>query len=277
MLSALTLLIVGLLVIGFFGIKIIRPTHVGLVETFGKFSRKGNPGFNWIIPVIQKMYYVNMTEQMVDTKKQMVITKDNLNAEVDAVVYFKIIDANASLYNVSDNEQQLVSLAQTTLRAVVGNMTFTVANENRAKLNEEVERVLDKETKSYGVDVLRVEIQRIEAPADVQAAMNEVVKAERLRIAATEKANAAEIEADGLKRAAIRKAEGQKEAEILEAEGRAQAIRLVNEAADKYFTGNAVELEKLKTFERAMSENTKVVFADKGINVNSLIANLLEK
>lgn len=271
------IVVLGIVTVGVLGIRIVRPTHVILIETLGKYSRTGNPGFNWIIPVIQSSVYVNMTEQMVDTQKQMVITKDNLNAEVDAVVYYKVIDAKASQYNVSDHMMQLVALAQTTLRAVIGNMSFTSANENRAKLNEEVEKVLDKETKTYGVDVLRVEIQRIEAPSDVQGAMNEVVKAERLRIASTEKANAVEIEADGARRASIKEADGKKQAEVLQAEGRAKAIQLVNEAADKFFKGNAVDLEKLRTLEKAMANNAKIIFAKDGVSINGLIADMLVK
>jgi regulator of protease activity HflC (stomatin/prohibitin superfamily) len=257
-----------------FGIRIIRPTHVGLIETLGKYSKTAGSGFYWIIPLIQRMYYVNMTEQMVDTNKQMVITKDNLNASVDAIVYYKVVDPKSSQYNVDNHRYQLVALAQTTLRAVVGNMTFTSANENRTKLNEEVEKVLDKETKTYGVDVLRVEIQRIEAPNDVQNAMNEVVKAERLRIASTEQANAVEIEADGARRASIKQADGSKQAEILIAEGRAKAIELVNTSAQKFFKGNAVELERLKTTQVSLKDNSKIIITKDGINPQLLVGQI---
>lgn len=258
----------------FIGIRIIRPTHVGLIETLGKYSRTATPGFNWVIPVIQRMYYVNMTEQMVDTEPQTVITKDNLNAIVDAVVYYKVTDPKSSQYNVNDHRSQLVALARTTLRAVIGTMTFTDANENRNMINSQIETVLDKETINYGVNVLRVEIQKIEAPNEVQNAMNEVVIAERIRIASTEKANAAEIEADGKRRAAVQEAEGLKQAEILEAEGKARAIQLVNEAADKYFVGNAVALKQLEVSLDAIKDNSKIIIAKDGINPQLLIGNL---
>ncbi len=258
----------------FVGIRIIRPTHVGLIETLGKYTGTAKPGFHWIIPVIQRMYLVNMTEQMVDTEPQTVITKDNLNAIVDAVVYYKVTDPKSSMYNVNDHRSQLVALARTTLRAVIGTMTFTDANENRSLINSQIETVLDQETKNYGVDVLRVEIQKIEAPHEVQNAMNEVVIAERIRIASTEKANAAEIEAEGLKRAAIQKAEGMKQAEVLEAEGKAAAIQLVNEAADKYFVGNAVELKRLEVSLDAVKDNSKIIIAKDGINPQLLIGDI---
>jgi len=244
------------------GIRIVRPTHQLVVETLGKYTRTGDQGFNWIIPIFQKGNYVNITERMVDIMPQTVITKDNLNAVVDAVVYYQIKDSRATLYNVDDHESQLTSLARTTLRAVIGQMSFTQANENRDQINLNVETILDKETKSYGVEVLRVEIQKIEAPQDVQQAMNEVVKAERKKIAARDQANAVEIEAEGMKRAEIQKADGIKQARILEAEGRAEAIRLENEAAQKYFVGNAQLLKKLEAAVEALQNNTKIVLPE---------------
>ena len=254
---------IGVLIVFLFsGIRIVRPTHKALIETFGKFTRVQEQGFTWIIPIIQKAYYVNITEQMVDVQPQTVITKDNLNAVVDAIVYYQIKDVKASIYNVENNELQLTSLARTTLRAVIGQMAFSDANENRDKINQEIEVILDKETKSYGVDVLRVEIQKIEAPQHVQEAMNDVVIAERKKIAAKDFANAVEIEADGKKRAAIREAEGQKEAEILKAEGQAKAFELIN----KSFVQNAQLLKQLEVLQASLENNTKIVLTEKGIS-----------
>jgi len=214
------------------------------------------------------MYRVNITEQMVDVPPQMVITKDKLNAQVDAVVYYQIKDVKASIYNVDDHRKQLSSLARTTLRAVIGNMTLTDANEKRGDINERVEAVLDKETNSYGVEVLRVEIQKIEPPTDVQDSMNKVVKAEQEKIAAMDMATAAETRADGEKRAEIKRAEGVKRSLILSAEGKAEAIRavanadadkikVVNESAQKYFVGNAQILRKLEATEESLKQNAK--------------------
>jgi len=188
------LTVVGALIILFSGFKTVRPIEKGVIERFGKFQRIKDAGLTWIIPTIDKMYKVNITEQMVDVMPQMVITKDKLNAEVDAVVYYQIKDVKASLYNVDDHRAQLTSLARTTLRAVIGNMTLTDANEKRSEINSQVETVLDKETNSYGVEVLRVEIQKIQPPPDVQEAMNKVVKAEQEKIAAMDIATATEQE-----------------------------------------------------------------------------------
>ncbi|HOI18873.1 MAG TPA: SPFH domain-containing protein [Candidatus Woesearchaeota archaeon] len=260
--SLLIILIVLAVVLFFSGIKIVRPVEKGVVERLGKVISVRDQGFNWIIPVFDKMIKVNITERMVDVEPQTVITRDKLNAIVDAVVYYKIIDVKKAIYNVDDHESQLVSLARTTLRAVVGKMTLTEANENRDEINLKVESILDKETDSYGVEVLRVEIQKIEPPKDVQEAMNMVVKAEQEKIAALDIASATETKADGERRASIKKAEGIKQAKILEAQGEAQYIMLVNESAEKYFKGNAQILKKLEVVENSLRDNAKIVLPD---------------
>jgi len=267
---AYILLAVGVLVILFAGFKTVRPIERGVIERFGKYQRTKEAGLTWIIPMIDKMYKVNITEQMVDVMPQMVITKDKLNAEVDAVVYYLIRDVKASIYNVDNHRSQLTSLARTTLRAVIGNMTLTDANEKRSDINSKVETVLDKETNSYGVEVLRVEIQKIEPPSDVQDAMNKVVKAEQEKIAARDMATATETRADGDKRAEIKKAEGIKRGLVLSAEGEAEAIKavadanatkikVVNEAAQKYFVGNAQILKKIEAVEVSLKDNAKII------------------
>lgn len=261
---------IGVGILFFSGIRIVRPTHRIVIENLGKFSKNGGQGFHWIFPVIQRSNIVNITEQMVDVQPQMVITKDKLNAEVDAVVYYKIKDVVKSLYNVDDHKQQLTSLARTTLRAVIGKMTLTDANENRDEINKQVETILDKETNSYGVEVLRVEIQKIEPPQDVQNAMNEVVKAEQKKIASNDIATALEIEADGTRRAEIKKAEGRRQASILEAEGKAKAFGLI----EKSFTGKAQLLKKLEVTENSLKNNSKIILTSKGIDPQLLIGDL---
>jgi len=267
---AYILIAAGVLIVIFAGFRTVRPVEKGIIERFGKFQRLKEAGLTWIIPNIDKMYKVNITEQMVDVLPQMVITKDKLNAEVDAVVYYQIVDVKASMYNVDDHRIQLTSLARTTLRAVIGNMTLTDANEKRSDINSKVETVLDKETNSYGVEVLRVEIQRIEPPSDVQDSMNKVVKAEQEKIAARDMATATETRADGDKRAEIKKAEGVRQGLILSAEGKSESIRLVanadadkikvvNEAAQKYFIGNAQILKKIEAVEISLKDNAKIL------------------
>lgn len=280
------LLGIGILVVGILlgGIKIVRPVERGLVETFGKYTRTANSGFNWLIPVVQKMVRVNITEIRVDVEPQNIITKDKLNAKVDAVVYYKINDVRKSVYNVNNFARSVPSLARTTLRAVVGKMTLADANENRDEINNKVQSELDKQTDPWGIDIIRVELQKIEPPSDVQKAMNQVVKAENEKIAAKDMATAKETEADGYKRAEIKKAQGEREAtilraeankksrimqaeaskqsSILEAEGESKAFDLVN----KSFKGNAQLLKQLEVTEASLSKNSKVVLTEKGIS-----------
>jgi regulator of protease activity HflC (stomatin/prohibitin superfamily) len=245
------------------GIRIVRPTHRGLIERLGKFNRFADPGFHWVFPVIEKMYKVNTTEQMVDAEPQEIITNDNLNASVDAQVYFKVKSDGESVrnsqYNVNNVNYQIVNLARTTLRNIIGTMTLKSANSERGRINDELHKILKQETTNWGIDIVRTELKQIDPPADVQETMNKIVKAENEKIAAVDFATAAETTADGVKRAEIKKAEGIRQARILAAEGEAEAIRLVNEAADKYFIGNAQLLRRLEMVEKSLQSNAKIV------------------
>jgi regulator of protease activity HflC (stomatin/prohibitin superfamily) len=256
--------IVLLVVIIFFsGIRIVRPTHRGLIERLGKYRRFAKPGFNWIIPIIERMYQVNITEVMVDAQPQEIITNDNLNARVDAQVYFKVKNDEDSVknsqYNVYNYQWQIVNLARTTLRNIIGTLTLKSANSERGKINEELQKTLREETISWGIEIVRTELKEIDPPKDVQETMNKVVKAENEKIAAIDFATATETVADGARRAEIKKADGVRQARILQAECEAQAIKLVNEAANQYFIGNAQLLRRLETVEKSLAMNAKIV------------------
>lgn len=257
------IIIAIVLFIFFLGIRIVRPTHRGLIERLGKYNRFASSGFNWIIPGIDRMYQVNITEQMVDAEPQEIITNDNLNAVVDAQVYFKVKDDEISVknsqYNVNNVNFQIVNLARTTLRNIIGTLTLKSANSERGKINTELHKILIDETTTWGIDIVRTELKQIDPPKDVQDTMNKIVKAENEKIAAIDFATATETRADGDKRAEIRKAEGIKQAAILKAEGEAQAIALVNEAAEKYFIGNAQILRKIQALETSLKDNAKIV------------------
>lgn len=251
------------MIVFFWGVRIIRPTHRGLIERLGKYHRFANPGFHWIIPIIERMYPVNITEQMVNADPQEIITNDNLNASVDAQVYFKVKEGEdsvkGSIYNVNNYRWQIVNLARTTLRNIIGTLTLKSANSERGKINAELHRTLLIETQTWGIEIVRTELKEIDPPRDVQETMNKVVKAENEKIAAIDFASARETVADGEKRAKIKEAEGYKQSQILHAEGEAEAIRLVNEAADKYFIGNAQLLKKLDTLQASLENNAKIV------------------
>ena len=266
------ILAIVVVILFFSGIKIIRPTHRGLVEVLGKYRRFAEPGFHWVFPVIARMYQVNTTEQMVNAEPQEIITNDNLNARVDAQVYFKVKpdeeSVKASQYNVNNYQLQIVNLARTTLRNIIGTMTLKSANSERSRINSDLLSTLLKETHSWGIAVVRTELKEIDPPKDVQETMNKVVKAENEKIAAVDFATATETMADGQKRAEIKKAEGIRQAEILKAEGEAQAIKLVNEAANEYFVGNAQLLRRLQTVEESLKNNAKIVLPSNGELVN---------
>lgn len=245
------------------GIRIVRPTHRGLIERLGKYNRFAESGFHWIAPIVENMYQINTTEQMVDAEPQEIITNDNLNARVDAQVYFKVKSDEGSVkssqYNVNNYQWQIVNLARTTLRNIIGTLTLKSANSERGKINSELHKTLMEETSSWGIEIVRTELKEIDPPKDVQETMNKVVKAENEKIAAVDFATATETAADGQKRAEIKKAEGIKQARILEAEGESEAIKLVNEAAERYFTGNAQVLRKLEAVEKSLQNNAKIV------------------
>lgn len=280
--SGIFMLILFLVFLFLIGIRIIRPRENGLIERLGKYKKTAVQGFHWIIPVIDRMIKVDITENMVDVEPQKIITKDDLNATVDAVVYFRVIDPMKAVYKAQNYRAQITSLARTTLRDIIGKMTLTEANSKRDALNAILESELDKQTNAWGIDVIRVELQRIEPPPDVQEAMNKVVIAERDKKAAVDFATATETQADGERRAEIKKAEGVKQGLILEAEGQAQAIiqvakaeaeriQRVNTAIQEYFKGEAQVYKKLETVERSLKDGTKYVI-DPNTEITNVIA-----
>jgi regulator of protease activity HflC (stomatin/prohibitin superfamily) len=254
------------------GIRIVRPTHRGLIESLGKYTGFAQPGFHWVLVFIQKLYLVDIREQLVNADPQVIITNDNLNATVDAQVYLKVKNdeesVKNSMYNVTNYRFQVVNLARTTLRNIIGTLSLKSANSERGRINTDLDQTLKVETRNWGIEILRTELKEIDPPKDVQETMNKVVKAENEKIAAIDFATAAETNADGVKRAEIKKAEGIRQAKILEAEGEAQAIKLVNEAAELYFVGNAQLLRKLQATENALKNNAKIVLPSDSDLVN---------
>lgn len=267
-LTNVILVILGAIVALFLlsGIKIVRPTQRAVIETLGKYSHFAGYGFNWIVPIFQKMIKVNITEKMAKIEPQEVITKDNLNAKVDLVVYYKVRnteeEVKKSLYNVNDFEYQIITLARTTARNVIGGMPFKDVNSKRKELNVKLAEVLEKETTSWGVEIVRVELMEINPPTDVQETMNKVIKAENEKDAAIDFATAQETQADGIKRANIKEAEGIAQGRLIVADAKAKAIKLVNESARKYFVGNAQKLKQLEVTEISLKDNTKIILGN---------------
>jgi regulator of protease activity HflC (stomatin/prohibitin superfamily) len=273
----IAVIVVVVLVILGMGIRIVRPTSRALVERLGKYNRYAEPGFHIIIPIVERMFVIDVREALVEAQQQVIITNDNLNAKVDAQVYLKVKadeeNVKASQYNVANYEWQIVNLARTTLRNIIGTLSLKSANSERGKINDELRKTLMIETASWGIEILRTELKEIDPPQDVQETMNKVVKAENEKIAAVDFATATETQADGAQRAEIKKAHGVRQAKILEAEGEAQAIKLVNEAADKYFVGNAQLLRRLEMVEKALWQNAKIV-VPQGTDLVNVIGDL---
>ncbi len=211
-------------------VKIVRPYQRGLVERLGRYQTTKNPGFNLIIPFIETIQLIDMREQVVDVPPQEVITEDNVVVSVDAVVYYEATDPKRLVYNVADFFSAITKLAQTNLRNLIGDLELDRALTSRDTINTRLREVLDEATDKWGVRVVRVEIQRIDPPAEVVSAMHAQMRAERDRRATVTEANgyreAAIARANGEKEASILAAEGRKQASVLDAEGDARAIEL---------------------------------------------------
>lgn len=267
----------SLFIFGPMSIKTIRPTERGLIERFGKYRRFAQGGPVFVIPFMERLVRVNVTEMMVSSEKREIITADSLNAVVDSNVYFKVkpdeVSVKAAVYNVFDYKTQIIALAKTTLRNIIGTMTLKEANSERNKINKALLDQLSKETEDWGIEIVRSELKEIQPPPDVQKTMNSVVIAANEKIAAEDFATATETKADGERRAAIKKADGERTAQIYVAEGEAQAIKLVNEAANQYFTGNAQTLRKLQAVETSLKNGAKIVIPQ-GQSLVNVIGNL---
>lgn len=281
-------IIVGVIVAIFFlsGLRIVRPTHRAAVENFGKFNRFQESGLTLIIPIYQKMYSVNITEQLVDVKRQKVITLDNLNCDVDAQIYYKVGEdvesLKKALYKVNNYDRQIVQLAKTTLRDVIGQKKFEDVNSKRGLLNKLIFDQIKKETEGWGISIIRVELKEIDPPNDVQNTMNDIIKANNTKVAAKDFAESVKIEASGEKRAMIELAQGDRQAQIERATGEAKAITTVAEAnAKKYqvesnsltrhFKGTAVVYKQLETAENSYKDNSKIIVNDPKNPLNIIV------
>ncbi|HHQ44905.1 MAG TPA: SPFH/Band 7/PHB domain protein [Candidatus Altiarchaeales archaeon] len=204
-------------------VKIIRPYEKGVVERFGRYNRVLDSGLNFIIPVIENAFRVDMREAMIDVPSQEVITVDNVSIQVDAIVYFKVVDPFKVMYNVAMFEDAVSNLAQTTLRDVVGRLKLDRVFGAREKINLELRKSLDDVTGRWGVRVTRVELQDVIPPKDIVDAMSQQMKAERTKRASV-------LEAEGFRQAEVLKARGRRDAQVLDAEGQSKAIKMVADA-----------------------------------------------
>jgi regulator of protease activity HflC (stomatin/prohibitin superfamily) len=251
-------------------VRRVNQYEKGIVERWNAYEKTVEPGLRFIIPFVQRMFRVNMREQVIDVPPQEIITEDNVVVTIDAVIYYQVIDPKRALYEVEDFELAIVKLAQTTLRNIVGEMSLDVCLTSREKINTELRKVLDEATDKWGVKVNRIELQRIDPPSDIQQAMHKQKAAEQerrqMRLLATGRKEAAAQDRE----AAILRAQGEKAAAILKAEGeaksietvaaaQAQAIKMVSEAANQYFKENAQLNKKLDVIRDTFAQQTKIV------------------
>jgi regulator of protease activity HflC (stomatin/prohibitin superfamily) len=266
-LAIVALIIVMLLAMG---IKKVNQYEKGLVERWNAYERTVEPGLRYIIPFVQSMLRVNMREQVIDVPPQEIITEDNVVVTIDAVIYYQVIDPVRAMYEIEDFELAIVKLAQTTLRNIVGEMSLDVCLTSREKINVELRKVLDQATDKWGTKVNRIELQRIDPPADIQQAMHKQKTAEQerrqLRLLATGRKEASAqdkegviLRAQGDKTAAILKAEGEAKAIELVAGAQAEAIKLVSDSANEHFKENAQLNKKLDTIRDTFAQQTKII------------------
>lgn len=196
----------------FLSIKIISQTNVAIVERLGKFHKTLSGGLHFIIPFIDRIAkVVTLQEHMINIGRQQVITSDNVNISIDGLVFLKISDAKASVYNIEDYKSAIANLATTTLRGEIGRIKLDDTLASREKLNASLQIALSGAVDNWGIKVMRVEISEIMVPADIEAAMNLQMKAEREK-------RAVELKAQAEKEALIRNAEALKQEQVLQAE-----------------------------------------------------------
>ena len=220
---------------------IIPQSETKIIERLGKYYATLRPGINIIIPFIDRakdivamrngryVYSntIDLREQVYDFDKQNVITKDNVQTQINALLYFQIVDPFKAVYEISNLPNAIEKLTQTTLRNIIGELELDQTLTSRDTINTKLRAVLDDATNKWGIKVNRVELQDITPPASVLQAMEKQMQAERNKratILTSEGDKAAVIlQSEGEKQSAINRAEAQKQTQILEAEGQAQA------------------------------------------------------
>jgi regulator of protease activity HflC (stomatin/prohibitin superfamily) len=243
--------------------RIISQYEKGLVLRLGKYRTTVSSGLTFLVPVIEDVIKVDMRERVINVEPQKVITKDNVSVTVDAVIYYRIIDPVKATFEVQNFGYAATTLAQTNLRNLIGDKSLDETLTARDTINANLRAVLDEATNTWGVKVTRVEVQKIDPPADITEAMSRQMKAER-----DKRANI--LEAEGVKQAAILQAEGVKQSEILKAEGDAQArvtrataeakaIEMVSNAAEQYFKQRAEVSKKLDVLNTVLAHQTKYI------------------
>jgi regulator of protease activity HflC (stomatin/prohibitin superfamily) len=256
----------------------LRPFERGIQEKLGRYQRFVMPGLGFQIPFIQILRIRDIREHTMDIHPQPVITKDNVEIQVDGIMWVRpTIDEESikrTFYNIDDWKRAIVQLAMTNLRQEFGDLTLDESLVARETIATNLQRILNTYAVEWGLTVSKVEIRLIDPPEDIKKAMHKQKTAEQerrsMRLLATGEFEAAEQQ----KLAIIQRAEGEREAVIQVAQGKAEAIRLVNEAAERYFVGNAQTLKQLEMIENSLRDNAKIVITEHGISPTLLLGSL---
>jgi regulator of protease activity HflC (stomatin/prohibitin superfamily) len=243
--------------------RVVAQYEKGMVMRLGKYRSTVDSGLTFLVPVIEDLIKVDMRERVINVEPQKVITKDNVSVTVDAVIYYRIIDPVKATFEVQNFAYAATTLAQTNLRNLIGDKSLDETLTARDVINANLRAVLDEATNTWGVKVTRVEVQKIDPPADITEAMSRQMKAER-----DKRANI--LEAEGVKQAQILQAEGVRQAEILRAEGDAQAritrataeakaIEMISNASESFFKERAEVSKRLDVLNTVLANQTKFI------------------
>lgn len=229
-------------------IMFVPQQEAWIVERMGRFNRILQPGLNFLIPVVDKVKYVqSLKEIAIDIPKQSAITLDNVTLSIDGVLYLRILDPYKASYGVEDPEFAITQLAQTTMRSELGKITMDSVFRERESLNIAIVEIINKASAAWGISCLRYEIRDIKLPQRVQDAMQMQVEAER-------KKRAAILESEGVREADINVAEGKKRSRILASEAeRTEQINQASGEASAIFARAEARAKSLRVVAKALA------------------------
>jgi regulator of protease activity HflC (stomatin/prohibitin superfamily) len=230
-------------------IRIIKQYEKGLIIRLGKYHTTADAGVAFLLPFIDSLIRVDMREQVINVLPQQVITKDNVGVTVDAVIYYKVVDPVKAEFEIQNFNFAATTLAQTNLRNLIGDKQLDETLTARDSINASLREVLDEATNAWGVKVMKVELQKIDPPADITDAMSKQMKAEREKRAII-------LEAQGVREAEILRADGMAQAQLLKADAEAKSTEITATAAQKFFTDRAEALKKLEVSEKVLGGST---------------------